>query len=76
MKDRIIKTIVPFVVGWVVSVLAVAGVNVPAEFATDVTNVLTLLVGAVYYVAVVLLTKKWPVAEILLGSPKKPEYRE
>ena len=76
MKDRIVKTIVPFVVGWVVSVLTVAGLNVPPEFTADLSNLLTLLVGAGYYVLVVFLTKLSPVFEILLGSPKKPEYKE
>lgn len=76
MKERIIKTIVPFVVGWVVSVLTVAGLDVPPEFTADLTNILTLLLGAAYYVLVVFLSKKWPVLEILLGSPKKPEYKE
>jgi len=76
VKERIIKTVVPFVVGWVVSVLTVVNVPVPPEFVADVTNVLTLLLGSAYYVVVVFLTKKWPTLEILLGSPKKPEYKE
>lgn len=76
LKDRIIKTVVPFIVGWFISLLALKGIVVPPDTLDNLTNGLTLLVGTVYYVVVVLLAKKWPKFELLLGSMKKPVYKE
>lgn len=76
LKDRIIKTLVPFVVGWLISLLATQNVVLPPDTLDGLTNGLTLLVGAVYYVVAVLLAKKWPKFELLLGSMKKPIYKE
>ena len=76
MKDRIIKTIVPYVVGWIGANLSLLDIVMTAELRDDVTNALTLIIGSLYYILVVLLTKHWPQLEILLGSTKKPVYKE
>lgn len=76
LKDRIIKTVVPFVVGWLISLLALKGIVLPPDMLEGLTNGLTLVIGTVYYVLAVLLAKKWPKFELLLGSMKKPVYKE
>lgn len=70
MRDSIIRTLVPWLVALVGPwVLARAGVT-PA----DLTAVLTVVVGAVYYVGARLLEQVWPSARFLLGGPPAPSY--
>lgn len=76
MSDRIIKTITPFVVGWIISLLTTWGIDLPEDQLANITNALTLIFGAIYYVVVVLISKRWPEAERFLGSSKKPTYIE
>lgn len=66
-----IRTIVPMIVGWIVSVLT--GWGLDADSAT-VTQLVVAIVGAVYYIIVRLLEKKFPKLGWLLGSPKTPVY--
>ena len=40
----------------------------------DLTAVLTVVVGAVYYVGARLLEQVWPSARFLLGGPPAPSY--
>ena len=76
LKHRIVKTVVPYVVGFVTAMLATHNVVLPPEQLDGLQNALTLGVGTVYYVVAILLAKKWPKMEWLLGSPNKPTYRK
>jgi hypothetical protein len=66
MNPAIVRTIVPYVVGLAVTLAARWGINL--EPSAELTGALTVVIGAVYYVAVRLLAKRWPVLERLLGS--------
>lgn len=68
----IVRTVVPFFVGWLVALAAKAGLEI--DSATAEASV-TFLVGTLYYIAVMLLQKHVsPVFGWLLGSPTVPEY--
>jgi len=68
----LIRTIVPMIVGWVLTQLALRGLNIPESFATQVV---TALVTAAYYGAARLLETRFkPVWGWLLGLPKAPTY--
>lgn len=75
MKQRIIKTVVPYFVGLVVSLLATVGIEMDEGTRSSLVQVLTFAVGTAYYLVVVWLTKRFPWAEKLLGSSKSPEYK-
>lgn len=46
MRDAVIRTVVPFVVGYLITWAAQAGLDLPEN---DLTNLLTVLVGGAYY---------------------------
>ena len=70
MATSITRTLVPFLVAligpWVLSHL---GVGEEA-----LTSWLTVVLGAIYYVAVRALEERWPQAGWLLGAPGAPTY--
>ena len=70
----IVRTLVPFLVGYVVSLLVTQGVDVSENFEDQLSGFLTFAFGAIYYVAVRLLARKFPKLEWLLGIPTKPSY--
>ena len=72
MTPAIVRTIVPYLVGWVVVLLARWGIDF--EPSAEFTGALTVIVGTVYYGLVRLVAKKWPALEALLGSKKTPSY--
>lgn len=74
MKDRIIKTVVPYLVGLLIALATTYGIDIDQATKDAFTQVLTFVFGTAYYVIVVGLAKKFPWAEKLLGSSKKPEY--
>lgn len=72
IKTAIIRTVVPFLLGWFVALAAKAGLDI--DSATAEASI-TFLVGTLYYVAVMLLQKYVsPSFGWLLGSPTVPEY--
>lgn len=73
MNPAIVRTIVPYVVGLAVTLAARWGINL--EPSAELTGALTVVIGAVYYVAVRLLAKRWPALERLLGSRQAPNYQ-
>lgn len=75
LATSIIRTIVPFFVGAVVTWLISLGVEVPQELTAQLTGFLTFIIGALYYVGVRALAKKYPKLEWLLGVPVKPTYK-
>lgn len=72
----IVRTLVPFLVGFVASVLTAQGFDVPQEFQDNLGSFLTFAFGGVYYIVVRFLAKKFPQAEWLLGVPAKPVYQD
>lgn len=75
----IIRTVVPYVVGLVVSVFVTIGVDFPESAVGDITGILTLVIGSAYYAVSMWLQEKFPgnaFVAYLLGSPAKPVYKE
>lgn len=70
----IVRTVVPYMVGWIVSLLTMLTITVPASMQVSLTNMITFVVGTVWYIVVRLLEKKWPALGFLLGIPSQPTY--
>lgn len=70
-----IRTAVPYAVGAIASLFALAGVELPEEATVALASTITLGIGTLYYAVVRLVGKKFPQVEWLLGSPSKPEYK-
>lgn len=70
----IVRTVVPFIVGAVISWLTTKGLHVSSDVVASATGYLTVLFGAGYYVAVRALEKKWPKLGYFLGIPSEPIY--
>ena len=73
MIPSIIRTAVPYVVGWLVGLLVLAGIDVPTEVQAWADETLTLVLGTAYYAAARWLETRgltWP----LLGSRQQPTY--
>ncbi|POM24079.1 hypothetical protein BTM25_27060 [Actinomadura rubteroloni] len=66
MLDSVVRTVVPFLAGVLISLAARAGLDLPAG---PVGEVLTGVFGAVYYVVARALERRWAVAgRVLLGA--------
>lgn len=72
----LIRTWTPMLVGAVVSWLATRGVNLDPEAAAGLAAFIAGLFSALYYLLVRLIERKYPEAGVLLGSTKKPNYKE
>lgn len=73
--DSVVRTVVPIIVGFALSLWASAGIEPDPEFATSLGNALTLGFSALWYVGVRLLeTYAHPKFGWLLGLAKQPEY--
>lgn len=78
MNDIVIATIrttVPAIVSAFTLFLGARGFDLDAAAIAGLEAFLVGLAVATYYVIVRLVGKKFPQAEILLGSTKKPEYK-
>lgn len=73
-KTSVIRTVVPFVVGWVVTLLVSKGINVDDNLRTQLASAVTVLVGSAYYIVIRLLEKAKPKVGVLLGAAKPPTY--
>jgi len=71
----LIRTLTPMLVGAVVAWLLTLGVQVDTATQTSAVVALTGLLQAVYYTAVTLLERKWPVFGKLLGKSGAPTYK-
>lgn len=74
MLTSIIRTAVPYLVGWIVSLFALAGVTVTDELRAALVTLVSFIIGTLYYVVVRFLEKKWPKLGVLLGVPTPPTY--
>lgn len=70
----IIRTVVPYIIGGIVSWLSTKGYHVSDANVASATAWLTFGIGSVYYVVVRFLEKKWPKTGFLLGIATKPIY--
>jgi hypothetical protein len=68
--NSIVRTLVP----WLVALLGPQALAVAGIGEADLSAVLTVLIGAAYYVVVRLVESVWPSAGWLLGSAVQPEY--
>lgn len=69
--ESVIRTIVPVIVGLILTQLLRLGFDIDEASLTAVLN--GLLISA-YYVLVRWVGERYPAAEWLLGSPKTPAY--
>lgn len=69
----IVRTIVPVIVGAIVSYLATIGVTLPDDVMSALSVIITAAASAAYYVAVRWLEQKWPHLGVLLGWAAVPE---
>ena len=76
IATSIIRTIVPLLIGGVVSWLADKGINAPADVVALSTAIFAFLVGSLYYIVVRALEARWPKLGVLLGKPAKPTYSD
>lgn len=65
------RTLVPIVVGFLLSQAARAGLNLPAD---QLTGVVEALITGVYYSALRIVEMRWPQVGILLGALRQPRY--
>jgi hypothetical protein len=73
MKDSVVRTVTPYVVGFIMVKAAERGLDWDAE---QVTGAVTVAAGSVYYVFARLLEDLNPKMGVLLGVAKKPAYPE
>lgn len=70
----IIRTVIPYAVGWVVAKLTLAGIPIPEDVVAEASASLTLLAGSLYYIAVAWLERKFSWFGWLLGVARQPVY--
>lgn len=75
-QASVVRTVTPYIVGFIVAILAKQGITGSPEFVANITAIITFLVGSGYYAIVRWLETKYPKAGLLLGSAKKPVYVE
>jgi len=68
-----IRTVVPIIVGGLVSWLITVGVELDAEAQAGFIVFLTGLLQAVYYLVVRVVEQRWPEVGVLLGAAKTPD---
>lgn len=73
--DSLVRTVVPYLVGGVLTLLLGLGIKADGELKSTLTAALTLLFGTIYYAVVrVLETHVAPKFGWLLGLAKTPVY--
>lgn len=70
----LVRTVVPFAVGGLLSLLVALGVELDPNAEAILTPAVALIVGAAYYWGVRQLAKRWPWTEHLLGVALAPTY--
>lgn len=74
LGTSIIRTVVPMLVGALVTWLTDLEVPLPAGYEDAAVAVTTVAVGGVWYAGVRWAGQRWPVLERLLGAPTAPSY--
>lgn len=70
----VVRTVVPFVVGWVASILLLINVTLTETQRDSLSGLITVVLGALYYIAVRWLEQRYPKLGVLIGSTKQPTY--
>lgn len=70
----VIRTLVPVIVGAIISFSATRGIQFDGTFREALSYVLTAAITGIYYVTLLKLEARWPIAGILLGSTARPIY--
>lgn len=71
MLPGVIRTFTPLVAGWLIGLGLVEWTGLTEA---DITNLVTVLLSAAYYLVARGLEHVWPKAGVLLGFPRKPVY--
>lgn len=75
--DSLVRTYLPYVVGAIIGLLVAAGIPLDPEVETQLTVLLTLVAGAIYYLLARVVERAWPhLFGWVLGSSKQPEYTD
>lgn len=74
LATSFIRTLVPMIVGAIVSFLASKSITLDATAAANLATFIGLAVSGLYYIIVRIVELKFPQFGILLGKAKKPEY--
>lgn len=69
-----VRTVVPFIVSWIVSILLLINVTLTDAQRDSLSGLITLVLGALYYIAARWLEQRFPQLGWLLGSKKQPTY--
>jgi D-alanyl-D-alanine carboxypeptidase len=75
-QTSIIRTVVPYIIGFIVAMLAKYNLNLPPELMEDLPGLVTFVVGSVYYIVVRTIEPHFPAIGILLGKAKPPVYED
>lgn len=75
MVTSIIRTVVPYLIGWVATVLLTLGIDMPEAVQDWATEALVVIIGTAYYVAARWLEARG-VRIPLLGSTAVPAYTD
>lgn len=73
MNPAYVRTAVPYLIGFALTLLARWGIDI--EPSAELTGAVTVVIGTAYYVAVMLAAKRWPALQRLLGSKQAPSYQ-
>jgi len=65
------RTLVPVIVGFLLSQAARVGFDIPAD---ELTGVVEALVTGTYYAVVRIAEQYWPAVGVLLGASRQPRY--
>lgn len=77
MKDlskSIVRTVVPYLVGAVVTLAASKGFHLSEEVQANLDGLLTFVVGTLYYMVIRKAEETFPRLGWLLGTPTAPTY--
>ena len=74
LQTSLVRTLIPYIVGGVISWLATKGIDVKTEDIATLSAFLTVVLGWLYYYAVRFLESKNPSFGKLLGVAKQPTY--
>lgn len=70
----LVRTVVPVVVGSLLSWLITLGIELPADAGSSLSLGIQALVIALYYAGARWLELRWPAFGYLLGTKKEPVY--
>jgi len=71
MLPSLIRTATPLLAGWLIGLGLIEWTGLSEA---DVSNLVTVLLSAIYYMVARLLEEAWPQAGWLLGLARKPAY--